>query len=40
MAVSLSALVGIFMEPFAGDVPIACGEGSIDGVVEIDGVRL
>ena len=28
MAVSLSALVGIFIEPFAGDVPIVCGGSS------------
>ena len=40
MAVILSALVGIFIEPFAGDVPIVCGGGSIDGVVEIDGVTV
>ena len=31
VAVSLSALVGIFIEPFAGDVPIVCGGSSIDG---------
>ena len=28
VAVSLSALVGIFIEPFAGDVPIVCGGSS------------
>ena len=28
VAVSLSALVGIFIEPFAGDVPIEWGGGS------------
>ena len=28
VAVSLSTLVGIFIEPFAGDVPIVCGGSS------------
>ena len=33
VAVSLSALVGIFIEPFAGDVPIEWGGSSTGGTV-------
>src|SRR4029077_2976911 len=37
VAVSLSALVGIFIAPFAGDVPIVCG-GSSNGRGDVAGV--
>ena len=35
VAVSLSTLVGIFIEPFAGDVPIVCGGSSQEGVMVV-----
>ena len=37
VAVSLSDLVGIFIEPFAGDVPIVWG-GSSNGMGDVVGV--
>ncbi len=33
VAVNLSDLVGIFIEPFAGDVPIVWGGSSMEGVM-------
>ena len=35
VAVSLSALVGIFIEPFPGDLPIVCGGSSTGAVVKL-----